>query len=127
MLILHGCQTLQFQNFVIPSTWLSHQTTSKYCYPCYSFLTQKFQILPTLYMEFFWIGNPTSFFFFFLKTGINYVSIITTIVINFTALISHNAIFVGYFMPMSHGVNKKTSRSASLTCQFSPGLFVVLQ
>ena len=77
-----------------PSTWLSHHTTSQYCYPCYGFLTPQFQILPTLHMEFF-------------------ASVISTIVSNIAVLVSHSAIFFEYFMPMSHGANKKTPPSAS--------------
>lgn len=37
----------------------------------------------------------------------NYVSLIIIIVSNITGLVSHNVIFVGYFMPMHYSVNKK--------------------
>ena len=59
------------------------------------------------------------------------MSIIITIVSNITVLVSHNIIFFGLFMPMSHGVNKKTLSSVfphlHPPTRFSPGLFVVLQ
>ena len=42
---------------------------------------------------------------------VNYMSIIITIVSNITVLVSH-IIFFGFFMPTSHGVNKKTPSSA---------------
>ena len=32
-----------FKIFAIPPKWLSHPTISKYCYPCYGFLTPQFQ------------------------------------------------------------------------------------
>ena len=59
------------------------------------------------------------------------MSIIITIVSNITVLVSQN-IFFGYFMPMSHSVNKKTPPSASPNLPLSPsrfssGLFVVWQ
>ena len=54
-----------------------------------------------------------------------------TIVSNITLLVSHNIIFFGFYVPMSHGVNKKTPPRASPTSlsltNFSQGLFVVLQ
>ena len=52
------------------------------------------------------------------------MSIIRTIVSNITVSVSRNSIFFGFFMPMSHGANKKTRSSVSLHL---PGLFVVLQ
>ena len=59
------------------------------------------------------------------------MSIVITIVSNIAVLVSHNIIFVEFFMPMSHGVNKKTPSSASShlhpPARFSPGLLVVLQ
>ena len=90
-----GFRTQQFQNFSIPPPWLSYVTTSKYCYPCYGFLTLQFKILPTLNLEFFfWLV-----ILLLLEIGRNYMSIITK--------------FFGYFMPMSNGVNTKTSSSTS--------------
>ena len=58
------------------------------------------------------------------------MSIIITIVSNITVLVSQNIIFFGYFMPMSHSVNKKTPPSASPNLPLSPtrfssGFFVV--
>ena len=47
-----------------------------------------------------------------------------TIVSNITVLVSHNIIFFEFFMPMSHGVNKKTPSSVS---PHIPGLFFVLR
>ena len=52
------------------------------------------------------------------------MSIIITIVGNITVLVSHNIIFFEFFMPMSHGFNKKTPSSVS---PHLPGLFVVLR
>ena len=54
-----------------------------------------------------------------------------TIVSNITVLVSRNVLFFGYFMPMSHGVNKKTPPSVSSHLPppaiFSSVLFAVLQ
>ena len=41
------------------------------------------------------------------------MSIILTIVSNIIVLVSQNIIFFGFFMPISHGANKKTRPSAS--------------
>ena len=80
---------------------LSHPTISKFCRP--------------FTMEIFWIGNPSSYILVFLEIGRNYISpvmsIIIIIVSIITLLVSQN-IFVGFFIPMSHGVNKKTRPSA---------------
>ena len=43
----------------------------------------------------------------FLEIGRNYVSIIITTISNITVLVSQNVICFEYFMPTSHGVNKK--------------------
>ena len=85
-------------------------------------------------MDFFRIGYliPLIYFLFislFIYLFIfeicrNYMSIIITIVSNITVSVSRNSIFFGFFMPMSHGANKKTRSSVSLHL---PGLFVVLQ
>ena len=83
-----GYQAQQFQNFAIPPTCLSYPTAPKHCYH------------PTF---FFWGGGGGG--------GRNYMSIIITIVSNITVLVSH-IIFFGFFMPTSHGVNKKTPSSA---------------
>ena len=64
-----------------------------------SFLTPQFEMLPT-FMEFFLLVIPPNFYF--LEISRNYASIIITIVSNITVLVSCNAIFFGYFMPMSH-------------------------
>ena len=63
-----------------------------------------FKILPTHHMEVFWVSNPN----WILKKGRNYVPIIFTIISNITVLVSGNVIRLGYFMPMSNGINKKT-------------------
>ena len=93
--LLHGCHTPQLQNIAIPVMVFS---------------THNFKVLPILHMEFFWIGNPTLFFFFFLEIGRKYVSIIITIVRNITVLVSYNIYLVWIFMPVSHGVNKYSSQ-----------------
>ena len=58
------------------------------------------------------------------------MSILTTAVNNITVLVSHNVIFFGCSMHMSHGVNK-TPPSASPASfpiiRFSPNLFVVVK
>ena len=50
---------------------------------------------------------------------------------NIAVLVSHNVIGFGYFIPMSHGVNKKstpiTAPTPLLLTGFSPGLLVGLQ
>ena len=59
------------------------------------------------------------------------MSIIITIIGNITVFVSYNAICFGFFMPMSHGINKEASPVVSPAPQpltrFSPGFFVVLQ
>ena len=42
-----------------------------------------------------------------MKIGRNYVSIVVTIISNITVLVPDNFICFGYFMPLSHDVNKK--------------------
>ena len=102
---MHGYRTPQFYNFT-------------------NFSPGKFFGLK---IEFF----SLSFFFFFLETRRNYMSIIITIVSNITLSVSRNIIFLKFFMPMSHGVNKKTPLSAFShlppPTRFLPDLFVVLQ
>ena len=58
----------------------------------------------TCHMEFFWDINPT---YFFYEIGWRYVSIIITIISNYTVLVSYDVICFGYFIPMSYSVNKK--------------------
>ena len=59
------------------------------------------------------------------------MSIIITIVSNTTVLVSRNIIFFGFFMSISHAVNKETPLSVfsylAPSARFSLGLFVVLQ
>ena len=112
----HGYQIQEFQNFIIPSTWLSYPTASKHCYACYGFLIPQFQNFADLSpWKIFWIGNPSSYILVSLEIGRNYISPVMSIVIIIvsiiTLLVSQN-IFVGFFIPMSHGVNKKTRPSA---------------
>ena len=60
---------------------------------------------------------------FFLENDRNYVSIIIIIISsssNITVLVSHNGICFGYFMPMSHGVNKKAPPIHSVHWGISP-------
>ena len=112
----HCYQIQDFQNFIIPSTWLSYPTASKHCYACYGFLIPQFQNFADLSpWKIFWIGNPSSYILVSLEIGRNYISPVMSIVIIIvsiiTLLVSQN-IFVGFFIPMSHGVNKKTRPSA---------------
>ena len=95
--LLHGYHIPQLQSIAIPYM---------------AFLSHNFKILPTFTMESFRIGNPSFYFFIiiFLEIGRKYISImsiIITIVSNITVLVSQN-IFFGFFMSMSHNVNKKT-------------------
>ena len=39
----------QFQYFAIPSTLISHPTTSKYYHPCYDFLSPQFRIIGNIH------------------------------------------------------------------------------
>ena len=71
-------------------------------------------------MEFFGIGNST---YYFLKIDSIYMSIIITIVSNITLLVLYNIIYFGYFMTMSHTINKNTSPSASLHLPFHYEVF----
>ena len=77
-----------------------------------------FKILQTLHMEFFGLVIPLDIS---LEIGRKYVSLIITIVNNITVLVSHNVICSGYFMPMSHGVNKKAPQLSPLTFPSLPG------
>ena len=52
-----------------------------------AFSPQNFKILPTLHLEFLWVGNPT--FFVICR---NYVSIIIAVISNIIVLVSHNVI-----------------------------------
>ena len=52
---------------------------------------------------------------FVLEIDRNYVSIIITIISNITVLVSHNAICFGYFIRISHDVNKKAPLIVSPT------------
>ena len=74
-----------------------------------AFSPHNFKVLPTCHMELFWVSNQTFFGGGEGEIGRNYASIIITIISNITVLGSHNNIFFGYFMPFSHGVNKKAS------------------
>ena len=79
------------------------------------FLTSQFQNFTNLSQWNFFglVSNPTySFIYLFIEICRNYMSITITIVSNITVLVSHNIIFCGFFMPMSHGFNKKTTSSA---------------
>ena len=78
--------------------------TKNIAIPAIVFSPANFKILPTHHMEVFWVSNPN----WFLKKGRNYVPIIFTIISNITVLVSDNVIRLGYFMPMSNGINKKT-------------------
>ena len=115
--------------FVIPSTWLWQHTTSKYCYPCYGFLSFQFENFTNPLHGIFGIELVISVIIIIINNIIviniiiiiiiiiaisrNYVSIIITIVSNITVLVPHNAIFFGYFMTLNYGVNKKTPQIVS--------------
>ena len=63
------------------------------------------------------------------------MSIVVTIISNITALVPDNFLCFGYFMPLSHDVNKKVLLQCSplnpppnqVFTRFSPSLFVDLQ
>ena len=75
-------------------------------------------------MEFFGLAIPLNICFC-LEISRNYTSIIIAIVSNITVLVSHNTIFFGYFMPMSHGVNMKTRPSVHPPFSLLPGFHQV--
>ena len=87
--------TLQNLKILLVLLLLSHPTISKF----YQLATWNFF---GLVIKLFWGGGEG-------EIGRNYASIIITIISNITVLGSHNNIFFGYFMPFSHGVNKKAS------------------
>ena len=100
MLILRCYQTLKFQSFAFPFTWLSHHTTSNYFYICYDFFTTLFKIFPTLHMEcFFRIGNPTYFFFLLRKVEtmcqwfISLLVLLNVLLISIIILLSYKMLF----------------------------------
>ena len=95
MVIIYGYHIPQPKNIAIPPM---------------TFSAHNFTILPTFHMEFFRIDNPIYFFFFEIDR--NYMSIIITIISNIDVLMSHNIIFFGFFVSMSHSVHKKTPPSA---------------
>ena len=125
---LHGYQNLQ--NFVIFLTWLSHPTTSKYCYLWYGFIPPQFQNFT---------NPPRGIFLDWCSHLIKYVELsrwkvcakYIIVVSNITVLVSHSVLFFEYFMRMSHGVNKKTPPSAfphlPFPTRFSADLFVVFK
>ena len=49
----------------------------------------------------------------FLEIDRTYVSIVITIISSITVLVSQNVVCFGYFMPMTHGVNKKAPKVVS--------------
>ena len=119
LLLLHSYRTPQIQNLAIPPIWLSYPTVSTYCCLCYGFLLPQHQNLDLLHGIFLdWYLIQFIFFtylcIYFLDKGRNYVSFRITITVllycyyNITVLPPHNVIFFGYFMPVSHGVSKKT-------------------
>ena len=100
---------------------------SKFCHPSYMvIISHNFKALLSLLSLFHpTISNFTNlppwnffglviifylFIYFFREIGRNYILSITliiiTIVSNITVLVSQNIIFFGFFIPMSHGVNK---------------------
>ena len=56
-----------------------------------------------------------------MDDGRNYVPLTITVVSNITMLVSHNVIFIRYFMPMSHGVAKTelVTQKCSVKKEFS--------
>ena len=96
VLIVHGYQTPQFENFVIPLTWLSYPTTSKHSYPCYGFLTSQFQNLPNPSHRIFLDWG--SHFCIFSEISRNYMSIKIYIVNNITVLVWHNIFSLDFYV-----------------------------
>ena len=92
MIIQHSYSIPQFQNFMLSQLLLSCRTISKFYQPTN--------------WNIFGLVIPLNFFF---EIGRNSVSIIITIISNATVWVSHNGICFGYFMPTSHGVNKKAT------------------
>ena len=53
------------------------------------------------------------------------LQLLLLVILLITVLVSHNVIYLEYFMPMSHGVSKKAPQLSSptpLPNRFSPGL-----
>ena len=104
------CNFCSLSNAILTKLWFSNPTISKFFYPSSMVIIRhNFKILLSL----LWLShstiqnfaNPQLRIFFWLvillllEIGRNYMSIITK--------------FFGYFMPMSNGVNTKTSSSTS--------------
>ena len=122
-------RTQKFQNYATPPYMVIISHSFKTLLSLLGFLTPQFQNFTNLshHHGIFsdWLPNPTYLFIYLFIFEIcrNYMSIIITIASNITVLMSHNIILFGFFMPVSHGVNKKTPSSVS---PHLPDLFVVL-
>ena len=99
MFILHSNETRNFE--ILPFVLHGYQMPQNIAIPAIPFSPHNFKILPTCQMEFLWVCN------IFLEIGRNYVSVIITIISSITVLVLHYVICFGYFISMSHGVNKK--------------------
>ena len=113
--------------------WLLETTISKICHfptRLSPSKTQNFVIVAIYQLATWNFFRLVIQLMFFFETGRN-CSIIITIIGSITVLLSDNVICFGYFMPMSHGVNKKAPTNVSPPplppTRFSPVLFVVLQ
>ena len=123
----------------IHPAWLSNPSISKFCYltcmviiphnlktmlthSCKNFSPHDFKNVLTLYTELFWIGSATSKIFAFWGRKVETLPIIITVINNITLLVSHNFIFFGYFILMSHG-----TYWSALPTKFSSFLFDVVQ
>ena len=122
MLILHGNETRNFK--ILPFVLHGYQTPQLKILLSLLFLSHP--IISKFYQHTKW-----NFFGFviplniFLEIGRNYVSVIITIINNITVLVSHYVICFGYFISMSHGVNKKTPPIVSPRPSHLPGFHQV--
>ena len=99
--IQHSYWNPQFQNLAFLLHDYHTPKLKNIFIPAIVFSPHNFKILRTCYMELFWVSN--------LEIGRNYASII----IMFTVPVSHNVLCFGYFIPISHGIKKKTSTVVS--------------
>ena len=103
MLILHSYKTDNFKIFPFLLHGYHTPQPKNIAFLAIAFSSHNFKILPTSYMEFFWVVILLNFF----GKQLEAVSNIITIISKITELVSHNIASHSY-IPISHGVNKKS-------------------
>ena len=93
LFLRHGYYTPKLKNIAILTIFFS---------------PYNFRILPTCHWILFGLVIQLNFFWR------SKLCVIITIISNITVSVSHNVICFEYFMPISHGVNKKAPRIVSL-------------